>query len=376
MKKEILTIAVCSYCLLAFAQERVLITTFENTVPYDSLSCEMSFENRENVRLSGIYHKENNSWTFNFPDSLYWQYKRYNFWGKYKESPDISYVHPSFRFVDKKDTTLFTSFPLFWEDTDTLFLHARLVKQDTIRNCMFYGMDKVVLGHSFDLLDPSPELRRSIVNSLDLFMKYEGASSEQLEEIFANMISQAPESRSSMRFLYERKHWFTLQQLSSLYALFSKIQQQSYYGLKMNEFMQIFMTKFQDTLLSNSLTGKKETIVMDESKYTLLMFSASWCAPCHELIPTLKELYEKKKDVLNIVYVTLDEPRYLPAWQKFIKEKSIPWRSLSVDGKIDEIREKYKVPSIPYSFLIYPRKMKVERVEIRDEEDKVKIETL
>lgn len=67
MKKEILTIVVCSYCLLAFAQERVLITTFENTVPYDSLSCDMSFENRENVPLSGIYHKENNSWTFNFP---------------------------------------------------------------------------------------------------------------------------------------------------------------------------------------------------------------------------------------------------------------------------------------------------------------------
>lgn len=76
------------------------------------------------------------------------------------------------------------------------------------------------------------------------------------------------------------------------------------------------------------------------------------------------------------MYITLDNPKQLPAWNKLMKEEEIPWRSLTVNGKINEIRDKYKVPSIPHCYLIYPQKMKTEIVEVRKAEEKSKIESL
>ena len=59
-----------------------------------------------------------------------------------------------------------------------------------------------------------------------------------------------------------------------------------------------------------------------------------------------------------------------------MEKQVIPWRSLTVDGKINEIRDKYKVFSIPYSYLIYPQKKKADKVDIREAEDKLKMENL
>lgn len=106
------------------------------------------------------------------------------------------------------------------------------------------------------------------------------------------------------------------------------------------------------------------------------IISDLWCISCYKLIPLLKELYEKKKEVLDIVYVTLDEPVRLSEWNQLMKKQEIPWRSLTVDAKINEIRDKYKIISIPYSYLIYPRRNKADKVEIRKAEDKLKIENL
>lgn len=142
------------------------------------------------------------------------------------------------------------------------------------------------------------------------------------------------------------------------------------------KYIKILTDNFSDTQLTNCLTKQKEPIVVNEDKYTLLVFSASWCTPCHKLIPLLKELYEKKKEILDIVYVTLDEPVRLLAWNQLVEKEEIPWRSLTVDGNINGIRDKYKVRAIPYSYLIYPQKKKADKVDIRKAEDKLKMENL
>lgn len=37
-------------------------------------------------------------------------------------------------------------------------------------------------------------------------------------------------------------------------------------------------------------------------RFTILYFSASWCAPCHRFTPILAELYAEQKDDLEIIF--------------------------------------------------------------------------
>lgn len=376
MKKALLImISIFCFFSLLHGQQKTLMVSFEDEMLYDTLKCVASTERLKTSYL-GVYQTKTNRWFFHIPDTVLEQSRNIQFIANQKNMKDIKFTHLAFRITMKKDTTFFTNAFPFWEKKDTLSIQARFETQDTIRNSAFYGIKNTVLNSSFSIIAPSPELQRSIVNNNDLYVKYRNTASNQFYDIFHGMISQAPDSHSNMLLLYDRRNWFPLEQLLTLRKLFSEQQQTNYFGRKLNEYIKILSDKFPDIQLTNCLTKQKEEIVVNDKKYTLLMFSASWCAPCHELIPLVKELYEKKKDVLDVVYITLDEPNRLPEWNQLVEKEKMPWRSLTVDGKIDEIRDKYKVRSIPYSYLIYPHKEKAEVVEVRKKEDVMKIEGL
>lgn len=379
MRMILLAISLFCFGLLVHGQERVLKVTLDDITPYDTLKCSAAFEYSKKVYYLGEYQSSTNSWLFHIPDTVLEKSDYIRFIANRENTPEIKYIRPSFRIITERDTTYFLSELSFFEQIDTLSLHAKFVKQDTVRNSIYYGTygtDKIVITPAFDLIAPSPELQRSIVNLNDVFVKYGNGPSGQSYETFYRIISQSPNSHSNMILLYDRRNWFSLEQLLLLRDLFAEEQKESYYGRKLDEYIKILTEKFPDTQLTNCLTKQKETIVVNENKYTLLVFSASWCGPCHKLIPLLKELYEKKKEMVDIVYVTLDEPNRLSEWNQLMEKQAIPWRSLTVDGKINEIRDKYKVISIPYSYLIYPKKKKADRVDIRKAEDKLKMENL
>ena len=362
--------------MLTHAQQRVIKVTLDNIPPYDVLKCRTTSSSMGNTEYLGEYRANSNSWFYQIPDSILDQAQYFQFFGKRNDLPEIKFMHPCFRVIADKDSTLFFTALSYLENTDTLFIHAKFVYQDTIRNSTFYGVNNVIISPKFDLINPSSELRRALTNKNDLHVKHKDLPADQLYDIFHRMISQVPDSHSNTLLLYDEKETFSIEQLMSLRSLLSKQQKQSNYGQKLDEYIKLLTDKFSDIELTNCLTEQKETIISNENKYTLLIFSASWCGPCHKLIPLLKELHEKKKDVIDFVYITLDDPKQLPAWNKLMKEEEIPWRSLTVNGKINEIRDKYKVPSIPHCYLIYPQKMKAEIVEVRKAEDKLKIESL
>lgn len=379
MRINLLTICLFCFSLLAYGQKQILKVTLGEVIPYDTLKCSAVFEYFDKTNYWGEYQTGTNSWLFHIPDTILEKAKYIQFFANRKNTPEIKCIHLNFRIITKRDSTLFHSAFSFLEKVDTLSLYAKFVSQDTVRNSIYYGTygtDKIVITPKFDLISPSPELQRGIVNTNDLYVKYRNMPSDQLYNIFNRMISQAPNSHSNMLLLYGKRNQFSPEQLLLLRNLFAEEQKESYYGRKLDEYIKILTDKFPDIQLTNCLTKQKEMIVVNENKYTLLVFSASWCAPCHKLIPLLKELYEKKKKVMDIVYVTLDEPNRLSDWNQLMEKQVIPWRSLTVDGKINEIRDKYKVFSIPYSYLIYPQKKKADKVDIRRAEDKLKMENL
>jgi thiol-disulfide isomerase/thioredoxin len=101
-----------------------------------------------------------------------------------------------------------------------------------------------------------------------------------------------------------------------------------------------------------SLVGKK---------YVLLDFWASWCVPCRQGNPHLKELYQKYKDDLVVVCVS-DDDSAPDKWRAAVEQdglhdfyhvlrglKRVPGGGFNRSGDIDEL---YGIRALPTKILI------------------------
>ncbi|WP_326936647.1 TlpA family protein disulfide reductase [Flavobacterium sp. PL11] len=88
------------------------------------------------------------------------------------------------------------------------------------------------------------------------------------------------------------------------------------------------------------------------NKYVLIDFWASWCAPCKEEFPYLKELSTKYgKDKFEIISISIDEN--LNNWKKTIeKDKINNWIHYSLVENNSTVKQDYFVNGIPHKVLI------------------------
>lgn len=157
-----------------------------------------------------------------------------------------------------------------------------------------------------------------------------------------------------------------------LFNLFTEGRRQSYFGDIIREYLKFDPSLFDFDnckLTSSADRTKQENIIIDRTKYTLVVFSASWCGPCHKRIPLLKEIYNEKGDEVNIVYISIDDESTIAVWDALLKKESIPWRSLLLLNDEYEIRKKYHISSIPNMILVHPQG-KAMKVDLYDEQSK------
>lgn len=98
-------------------------------------------------------------------------------------------------------------------------------------------------------------------------------------------------------------------------------------------------------LSAETVSGKKYTLADFKGKVLLVDLWASWCGPCRQETPYLKQTFEKYKNDNRIAFVSvavLDKP---DAWRKAMDEDKPTWLQLyDTDGSV---QRNYVANSIP-----------------------------
>ena len=202
-------------------------------------------------------------------------------------------------------------------------------------------------------------------------LSYEGIMQRDMD-----FIRQNPNFLGMMSALYSNKALYrSKDDIAKKFNLFSNELQQSLYGREIYKHIARIDTVFKNQMLPVWNADKHELIIQDSSKFNLILFSASWCAPCIRQIPDLKGIYQDLGRNLIMTYVSLDHERGAENWRKKMHTHEIPWRSLIVwtEAKEKQMRGDYEVFGVPHAILVHPGTMKMERLDFWEAEHRQRL---
>ncbi|WP_181885218.1 AhpC/TSA family protein [Pontibacter diazotrophicus] len=170
---------------------------------------------------------------------------------------------------------------------------------------------------------------------------------------FMKTIKQHPDSYFLLSEIYQNKEAYTQKELNSFLSLFDKDVLNSSTGKKFYSYLANMPSPnkpYPNLLLTNAM-NEKQRILSPDARMNLLVFWASWCGPCRQEIPALKEINHTFKDKgLNLVSISID--RDTSSWRKALTQEKMDWQQYIVSKEqMESVQQQFNFSAIPFIVL-------------------------
>lgn len=379
MKKYIFLILLFLSVAFAKAQKKdsdvyKLIVTLENA-PFDSLFLQ-DYTDDKSILFPGEKTAEF-TWTIEVPDSIVNNFEFMNLVVSLYDSTDNSST--SVRFIKKA------------EGNDVIVANVGI--EDKVNRIYGSYMDKTILPDEkirvkindkdslviADLVLEDFELKLEndssdiTIRSQEPFFSWfmpsgeENKSYEDYLAYYIDLSRRYPDSRYLISYLSQSlNNYKSKEDVRLVYENFSDKHRFSKWGRKIEGFLK---GSFQNKELYNLAEESHQRIIQDSLKYNLIVFSASYCIPCIEEIPLLKEISKDLEKELIVTYISLDRKKDFERFEKLLIDHEILWRSLYAYENLQDVYDAYYINGIPHNILVHPDGQ-MEILDVRKEEQK------
>ncbi|GAP73343.1 TlpA family protein disulfide reductase [Candidatus Symbiothrix dinenymphae] len=356
-----------------------LVVTLENA-PFDSLTLRAAAEGKFiNFTVKGE-KRDKFTWKFTIPDSIVDIASGFNLTVARYDT-----VSKSARMVFFTENNISLGH-LGVEDREN-YIHAQYLGQTVFPNEYIFDINFVTLGtlikENFRLIlqDDCSDITVRVQSPYFSGFVRPNFTVDLEKEFYDECLSQYverakkyPDSRYFIISLSETVNFYKSNaDIRKIYDCLSDKHKNTKWGRNIEYYL---FEKFENTSLPTLYWTATEKVVQDSSKYNLLIFTASWCGPCNEEIPILKEIYHDLNEKMIMTYISIDEEETVFAFQKLMRKKEIPWRALLAVEDIRKIRDMYMVAAIPQGVLVYPGGEKMEVIEVRDDAERKRLYSL
>ncbi len=166
---------------------------------------------------------------------------------------------------------------------------------------------------------------------------------------FKKIIQQNPFSFFLLESIYRSGEQYSKTELKTIFSLFNADVQQSKEGDAFKKYIAI--RPDDDAPFPNLLLPTPDNaahLIFDTTaKINMLVFWASWCAPCRKEVPLLKEIERKYNNAgLKIISISIDEKK--EQWLKAVSYEKMNWPQVQVPlEQIEDVQNQFRFITIP-----------------------------
>ncbi|WP_427873920.1 thioredoxin-like domain-containing protein [Flavobacterium sp. MMS24-S5] len=230
-----------------------------------------------------------------------------------------------------------------------------------------------------------PQIKLELEHQLEILEKLSDQNKITEMEMDFNFIRQNPSSFIAPSLLYYRlakkEGLLNYETIISLADGLSKEVKESPSGVRLfkriSDFRNSKVGSIAPDFILKDYNGEVIPLAtFRDKKYVLIDFWASWCEPCRDDLPFLKDAYEKYKDK-GFEIISISRDKNLNSWRKAIADEKIGlWKHISVAENQTKIEDNYLVTAIPVKILINKRGEIIGRWKGSGDENKMELKKI